>query len=36
VTLSLPLRSRTAQADAARALLKQRQLQMKLQTKAMW
>jgi outer membrane protein TolC len=29
--LSIPIRNRTAQADAARALLEQRQLQMKLQ-----
>jgi len=31
VTLNIPIRNRTAQADAARALLEQRQLQMKLQ-----
>jgi outer membrane protein TolC len=31
VTLGIPIRNRTAQADAARALLEQRQLQMKLQ-----
>jgi outer membrane protein TolC len=31
VELSVPIRNRTAQADAARALLEQRQLQMKLQ-----
>jgi len=31
LTLNLPIRNRTAQADAARALLEQRQLQMKLQ-----
>ena len=31
VTLDIPIRNRTAQADAARALLEQRQLQMKLQ-----
>jgi len=30
-TLNIPIRNRTAQADAARALLEQRQLQMKLQ-----
>ncbi len=31
LTLNLPIRNRTAQADAARALLEQRQLQMKFQ-----
>ena len=31
VMLNLPIRNRTAQADAARALLEQRQLQMKFQ-----
>ena len=31
VSLNIPIRNRTAQADAARALLEQRQLQMKLQ-----
>jgi len=39
VTLGIPLRNRTAQADAARALLEQRQLQMKLQdakNQAVW
>jgi outer membrane protein TolC len=39
VTLVVPLRNRTAQADAARALLEQRQLQMKLQdakNQAVW
>ena len=39
VTLGLPIRNRTAQADAARALLEQRQLQMKLQdakNQAVW
>jgi outer membrane protein TolC len=39
VSLSLPIRNRTAQADAARALLEQRQLQMKLQNsknQAVW
>lgn len=34
VELSIPIRNRTAQADAARALLEQRQLQMKLQQAA--
>jgi len=39
VTLGIPIRNRTAQADAARALLEQRQLQMKLQdakNQAVW
>jgi outer membrane protein len=39
VSLSLPIRNRTAQADAARALLEQRQWQMKLQNarnQAVW
>ena len=39
VQLSFPLRNRTAQADAARALIEQRQLQMKLQqakNQAVW
>ena len=39
VKLDMPLRNRTAQADAERALLEQRQLQMKLQdakNKAVW
>jgi outer membrane protein len=39
VTLGLPIRNRTAQADATRALLEQRQLQMKLQNaknQAVW
>ena len=39
VTLDLPIRNRTAQADAARALLEQRRLQMKLQdakNQAVW
>ncbi|MDR3676947.1 MAG: TolC family protein [Acidobacteriota bacterium] len=39
VSLSIPIRNRTAQADAARALLEQRQLQMKLQdakNQAVW
>jgi outer membrane protein len=39
VELSIPIRNRTAQADAARALLEQRQLQMKLQqaeNQAVW
>jgi len=39
VSLGIPIRNRTAQADAARALLEQRQLQMKLQdakNKAVW
>jgi outer membrane protein len=39
VTLDIPIRNRTAQADAARALLEQRQLQMKLQNakdQAVW
>jgi outer membrane protein TolC len=39
VSLSVPIRNRTAQADAARALLEQRQLQMKLQdskNQAVW
>ncbi len=39
VSLQIPIRNRTAQADAARALLEQRQLQMKLQdakNQAVW
>ena len=39
VSLGIPLRNRTSQADAARALLEQRQLQMKLQdakNQAVW
>jgi len=39
IELNLPIRSRTAQADGARALLEQRQLQMKLQdakNQAVW
>jgi outer membrane protein TolC len=39
VTLGIPLRNRTYQADAARALIEQRQLQMKLQqakNQAVW
>jgi outer membrane protein TolC len=39
VTVGLPIRNRVAQADAARALLEQRQLQMKLQdtkNQAVW
>ena len=39
VTLGLPIRNRTYQADAARALIEQRQLQMKLQqakNQAVW
>jgi outer membrane protein TolC len=39
LTLNLPIRNRTAQADAGRALLEQRQLQMKLQdakNQAVW
>jgi outer membrane protein len=39
VSLSIPIRNRTAQADAARAVLEQRQLQMKLQdakNQAVW
>jgi outer membrane protein TolC len=39
VSLNLPIRNRTAQADAARSLLEQRQMQMKLQNaknQAVW
>jgi outer membrane protein len=39
VSLNIPIRNRTAQADAARSLLEQRQLQMKLQdakNQAVW
>ncbi len=39
VSLGIPIRNRTAQADAARALIEQRQLQMKLQqakNQAVW
>ena len=39
VTLDMPLRNRTAQADAERALLEQRRLQVKLQNaknQAVW